>query len=381
MRGRFPGGRWVRGLLDEWGGGLDVGVANLGSDVVKHGHQDALVDPGPEPRREVVAVELEYVEQDLERASSYVPPRVEGELGQARQEREPVAQVELRIREVCRAPLPFPRLLRGPGRAAVRGRSRRGVERAVGVVVGVVPELRELQLPEAAVRELQRAVPQKSNRVEANLLGRRGRVGERDEAVYAVGERRRIRLGDVLELIADYPLDRLEGELHDGALLVIGRGGEDHEHALPAALDVVHVPAHHLRRASYDQLPDLRRVALPHQHDERPEKLVLERVVRQLSQLQKFHRELPQRIHDVLRYSQVRVASNLGEEIREHGPHPAPYDPRSAAHVHHRDLHELCERKHPRGPRAELLSRNLAERPHELNHRLRVELIGAAEDH
>ena len=65
------------------------GVLLARAHVVEDGEEDGVVHSRPEPGAEIFAVKLERVEEHLERGSTNLGSRVEGELGETREEREP----------------------------------------------------------------------------------------------------------------------------------------------------------------------------------------------------------------------------------------------------------------------------------------------------
>ena len=75
------------------------GVLLARAHVVEDGEEDGVVHSRPEPGAEIFAVKLERVEEHLERGSTNLGSRVEGELGETREEREPEKDVHVRVRE------------------------------------------------------------------------------------------------------------------------------------------------------------------------------------------------------------------------------------------------------------------------------------------
>eukprot|EP00959_Pyramimonas_sp_CCMP1952_P144761 3030108-Pyramimonas_sp.AAC.1 len=167
-------------------------------------------------------------------------------------------------------------------------------------------------LADGALGELEGAEAQEGDGVEGDVHVE-VRVGEGNQAVHAVRERRHLGLGDVAEVLAHDLLDGLKGEGHDRALAVGGGGGEHHEHRLPPGLDVRHARQHHLRHAPDDELADLHGGALAHHHHEGLEEVVLEGVARQLVPLQELHRQLAEAVDGVHGDLQVGVAAD-GDE-------------------------------------------------------------------
>ena len=128
-----------------------------------------------------------------------------------------------------------------------------------------------LQIADCSLRELKRAVSQKSDGIQTHVVEARVvviRPREGNQAFDAVGECRRLRFGDVLEILPDNLLDDLERKLDNAARLIVRRCLEYVEERLPARLDVPDVAQHHLPDAADDELAHVVTLAVFHDDDE-----------------------------------------------------------------------------------------------------------------